>query len=90
MGVLPLQFAPGQSADSLGLTGRETFDIPIGDDVQPMNSITVTATAADGTVTTFATVARIDTPVEVDYFRNGGILHTVLRRLALAETTPDR
>ncbi|MBX2798705.1 MAG: aconitate hydratase AcnA [Myxococcales bacterium] len=84
MGVLPLQFAAGESATSLGLTGRETFSIPIHDDVSPMDEIEVTATSEDGTVRTFRTVVRIDTPVEVDYYRNGGILHTVLRRLASA------
>ncbi|HHO51989.1 MAG TPA: aconitate hydratase AcnA [Deltaproteobacteria bacterium] len=82
MGVLPLQFRDGESADSLGLTGHERFDIPIGDDVVPMAEIPVVATADDGTKTTFTAIARIDTPVEVDYYRNGGILHTVLRRLA--------
>ena len=82
MGVLPLQFRAGESADSLGLTGRETFDIPVHDQVTPLSEIQVTATAEDGTTKTFTAVARIDTPVEVDYYRNGGILHTVLRRLA--------
>ena len=82
MGVLPLQFKKGESADSLGLEGTETFDIPVRDSIQPLDEITVTATKTDGTATTFTAVARIDTPVEVDYYRNGGILHTVLRRLA--------
>ena len=82
MGVLPLQFKDGDSHESLGLTGQETFDIAIDDDVQPLDTVTVTATAADGTVTTFDTTVRIDTPVEVDYYRNGGILHMVLRKLA--------
>ena len=82
MGVLPLQFKAGESADTLGLTGHETFDIPITDDVSPMDEIEVTATGEGGKKTVFRAVARIDTPVEVDYYRNGGILHTVLRRLA--------
>ena len=82
MGVLPLQFAEGQSADQLGLTGHETFDIAIDDAVQPLQTLRVTATAPDGTQTQFDALCRIDTPVEVEYFRNGGILHTVLRRLA--------
>ncbi|MCO4746073.1 MAG: aconitate hydratase AcnA [Proteobacteria bacterium] len=82
MGVLPLQFKDGDSHESLGLTGHESFDIAIDDSVQALDTITVTATAADGTVKTFETTARIDTPVEVDYYRNGGILHTVLRKLA--------
>ncbi len=82
MGVLPLQFRAGEGADELGLDGTESFDIAIGDDVRPMDDITVTATKADGSKVTFTTTVRIDTPVEVDYYRNGGILHTVLRRLA--------
>ena len=81
MGVLPLQFKDGQSHASLGLTGHETFDFALDDSVQPLQTITVTATAPDGAVTTFDTICRIDTPVEVDYYRNGGILHTVLRRM---------
>ncbi|TNE86352.1 MAG: aconitate hydratase AcnA [Deltaproteobacteria bacterium] len=82
MGVLPLQFKDGEDHESLGLTGEETFDIPITDTVQPLDTLVVTATAPDGSVKTFETTVRIDTPVEVDYYRNGGILHTVLRKLA--------
>ena len=82
MGVLPLQFADGEGRESLGLTGSETFDITIDDSLESQQSVTVTATAEDGTVTTFETTCRLDTPVEVDYYRNGGILHTVLRRMA--------
>ena len=81
MGVLPLVYAKGQAAASLGLTGEETFDIAVGDDVKPGQDIVVTATKPDGTVTTFKAVCRIDTPVEVDYYRNGGIMQTVLRRI---------
>ncbi|MCY3914728.1 MAG: aconitate hydratase AcnA [Chloroflexi bacterium] len=84
MGVLPLTFADGESYNSLGLSGRETFDIPIHDAVQPLDSLTVTATDDGGRVTRFEVTARLDTPVEVDYYRNGGILHTVLRNF-LAE-----
>ena len=84
MGVLPLQFAAGETADGIGLTGQEHFDILIDDGLQPLQAVQVHATAADGTVKRFETVCRIDTPVEVDYYRNGGILHTVLRRLAEA------
>ncbi|MEX2399945.1 MAG: aconitate hydratase AcnA [Rhodothermales bacterium] len=79
MGVLPLQFKEGENAASLGLTGEETFDIPVTDDLSPLEEIEVTATKADGTTTTFDTVARLDTPVEVEYYRHGGILHYVLR-----------
>jgi aconitate hydratase len=79
MGVLPLQFKDGDTADSLGLDGSETFDIHVDDNVKARDEIKVTATKEDGTVIEFMTNCRIDTPVEVDYYRNGGILHTVLR-----------
>ena len=78
MGVLPLQFKEGESADSLGLDGSETFDIHVDDNVKARDEIKVTATKSDGEEITFTTDCRIDTPVEVDYYRNGGILHTVL------------
>lgn len=84
MGVLPLTFKDGESYESLGLTGHETFDIPITDDVQPLDVLTVTATDADGKITQFDVTVRLDSPVEVEYYRNGGILHTVLRNF-LAE-----
>lgn len=81
MGVLPLQFKDGESAQSLGLSGRETFDISsVNDSLQPKQEIEVIATAEDGKVTTFTAIVRIDTPVEVEYYRNGGILPTVLRK----------
>lgn len=81
MGVLPLQFKEGESAQSLGLTGHETFNIlGVSDSLQPKQEVEVTATAEDGSVTTFTAIARIDTPVEVEYYRNGGILPTVLRK----------
>jgi len=79
MGVLPLQYADGQNAESLGLDGTESFDIPISEDIKPQQKLQVTATKADGTKTTFDAVARLDTPIEVEYYRNGGILHYVLR-----------
>jgi aconitate hydratase len=82
MGVLPLCFKEGQDAKSLGLDGTEVYDIPVTDSVQPRQTITVTATKADGTKVSFNTTCRIDTPVEVEYYRNGGILHTVLRKMA--------
>ncbi len=78
MGVLPLQFKEGDTADSLGLDGSEVFDIEVDNDVKARSEIKVTATKADGTKVEFMTDCRIDTPVEVDYYRNGGILHTVL------------
>ncbi len=84
MGVLPLTFKAGQDAKTLGLDGTETFDVAVNDAVKPRQDITLTATKADGTKVTFETTCRIDTPVEVDYYRNGGILHTVLRTMAKA------
>ena len=84
MGVLPLTFPEGEDADSLGLDGTETFDIPASAELEPFSSIPVTATNADGSVTEFDAVVRLDTPVEVDYYRNGGILQAVLRNLAEA------
>jgi len=81
MGILPLQFQDGESAESLGLTGREVFDIEgLGDGTA--KDVTVTATAEDGNKTTFTARVRIDTPKEVEYYRHGGILHYVLRQLA--------
>ncbi len=82
MGVLPLQFLPGQSWESLGLKGDEAYDIPVSGDVQSRQTLTVTATRPDGSVFTFEAIARLDTPVEVNYYRNGGILQTVLRGMA--------
>ncbi|WP_338838975.1 aconitate hydratase AcnA [Kurthia gibsonii] len=79
MGVLPLQFAPGESAETLGLTGEEIFSVNIAEGVKPKDMLTVTATAADGTVKEFQALARFDSEVEVDYYRNGGILQMVLR-----------
>jgi aconitate hydratase len=84
MGVLPLQFPVGESAQSVGLDGTETFDISgvsaMSDGAHP-RSVPVTATKADGSVVEFDAVVRIDTPGEADYFRNGGILQYVLRSL---------
>ena len=83
MGVLPLQFKDGQSAQSLGLRGDETIDISgLDDSLQPGQALNVTAGRPGGAQTQFEVTTRIDTPVEVEYYRNGGILQTVLRRLA--------
>ncbi len=79
MGVLPLQFTEGDTAKSLGLDGNESFDIPITNDLRPRQKINVTAQKPDGGVVSFTAVARLDTPIEVEYFRHGGILHYVLR-----------
>jgi aconitate hydratase len=82
MGVLPLQFAAGQTAASLGLTGRETYEIEgLGDDLAPGQELRVVASDQGGARKTFDAVLRVDTPVEMDYCRNGGILQTVLRKL---------
>jgi aconitate hydratase len=84
MGVLPLQFPAGESAASLGLDGSETFDIAgitaLNDGITPA-TVAVTATRSDGSAVRFDAVVRIDTPGEADYYRNGGILHYVLRSL---------
>ena len=82
MGVLPLTFKPGESHETLGLTGHEAYTIPLTNDVQPLQWVTVHAEAEDGTTTSFDAQLRLDTPVEVEYYRNGGILHTVLREMA--------
>ncbi|MEM1063165.1 MAG: aconitate hydratase, partial [Planctomycetota bacterium] len=82
MGVLPLQFRETESRDELGLDGTETFEITLDDDLQPKSPVFVCATKADGEEVRFTMTCRIDTPVEVVYYRNGGILHTVLRQLA--------
>ncbi len=85
MGVLPLQFANGEDRESLGLTGMETFDINIDDQLSPRQKVTVTATAPDGSKKALNMIARIDTPIDVEYYRHGGILQMVLRNLAQSE-----
>ncbi len=85
MGVLPLTFPTGESADSLGLDGTETFSIEIDDALTPRQGVPVTATKADGSEVTFTATCRCDTPIEVEYLRNGGILHMVLRRMAAGD-----
>jgi len=81
MGILPLEFVDGQTWQSLGLTGEELYDIPGLNNLQPRSVIQVTATDPGGKSRQFDAVVRIDTPVEMDYYRNGGILQTVLRNL---------
>jgi aconitase A len=82
MGILPLQFHPGENKESLGLTGRETYDIlGIEHDLKPRQEVTVKATREDGSTFTFQTTARLDSAIDVTYYKNGGILSTVLRRL---------
>jgi aconitate hydratase A / 2-methylisocitrate dehydratase len=83
MGVLPLQYKPGDTAASLGLDGRETYAIMgIHDRLSPRQSVTVVAEGHDGRSVRFEAIARLDGPIEVDYYRGGGILPAVLRRLA--------
>jgi aconitate hydratase len=82
MGVLPLQFRDEQGRESLGLTGQEVFDVEVDDDIEPRQLVKVTATdPKSGKATQFLAQCRIDTPVEVDYYKNGGILQAVLRKL---------
>nr|BBH95337.1 aconitate hydratase A [Thermogemmatispora argillosa] len=82
MGILPLQFRPGENKESLGLSGRERYDIlGIEQDLQPRQEVTVRVTREDGSTFTFQTIARLDSKVDVTYYKNGGILPTVLRRL---------
>jgi aconitate hydratase len=79
MGVLPLQFLPGETAENLGLTGRETYTVRTCEELQPGEKITVEALSDDGAVKRFAVLSRLDTPIEIDYYRHGGILPRVLR-----------
>jgi aconitate hydratase len=81
MGVLPLQYKAGDDAISLGLQGDETFDVlGLDNTLAKQSEVTVRAAKKDGSVVTFQTIVRLDTDIEVDYYRNGGILHTVLRK----------
>jgi aconitate hydratase len=83
MGVLPLQFLPGQNRESLGLTGFETYSVDdVSASIAAGKNATVRAVADDGTSKTFDVVIRIDTPQELEYYRNGGILPYVLRQVA--------
>ncbi|MBU90891.1 MAG: hypothetical protein CL475_00525 [Acidobacteria bacterium] len=84
MGILPLTFSPGEDSDTLHLSGTEAFNIHVPEDLQPRQDIMVSACHQDRDEVTFTTICRADSPVEVDYYRNGGILHTVLRRMAEA------
>ena len=82
MGILPLQFEPGESKESLGLTGREVYDIEgIKGGLKPRQEVTVKVTREDGSTFSFQTMARLDSAIDVTYYENGGILLTVLRRL---------
>jgi aconitate hydratase len=81
MGVLPLQFKAGDGADTLGIKGDETFDITGIDKIEPQMEYTLTIHRKDGTTATTKVVSRIDTPIEVDYYKQGGILPFVLAQL---------
>ena len=82
MGVLPLEFINGETRQTLGLTGFETFDIVgMSDEMKPHAALTVRATGDNGDVREFQAVSRIDTPEEMSYYRHGGILQYVLRQL---------
>lgn len=86
MGIIPLQFKNGENAENLGLTGTEKFNISgISGRIQPGQDVSVTAISENGAITEFSVRCRIDTQVEVDYHRNGGVLHTVLRRMLSEE-----
>jgi aconitate hydratase len=87
MGVLPLQFKDGEGAEELGLDGSEHYTIHVDDNVKPRDTIRVDVRKADGSTMSFETICRLDSPVEIDYYRNGGILHTVLRNMAQSEVT---
>jgi aconitate hydratase len=84
MGVLPLQFKGGASWEGLGLTGSETIDVVIGGELRPQSDVTLVIQRADGTREELAVTLRIDTPIEVDYYKHGGILPYVLRQLLAA------
>ena len=84
MGVLPLMFVDGETADTLGLDGTEIYGIEVPLDLAPRQEVQVIARSADGGETRFGAVCRADSPVEIEYLRNGGILHTVLRRMAVS------
>ena len=83
MGVIPLEYKAGQNAESLGLKGDEIFDfVNIDNAIKPRQTINVIAQSLDGKEIKFEVTLRLDTPVEIDYVRNGGILQTVLKKLA--------
>ncbi len=86
MGILPLQFKEGDSAQSLGLTGLETYSITgLNGEILPRMDVAVNALSEDGQTKTFKALVRIDTPAEVEYYRYGGILPYVLSQLAAKE-----
>ena len=81
MGVLPLQFKEGQDTASLGLTGRETYNIHIDESLSPGQDVPVDISSPSGDKQRVHVICRIDTPIELEYYRNGGILHMILRNI---------
>jgi aconitate hydratase len=82
MGVLPLQFLPGENATSLGMNGTEVFTIEgLDENITPNSEITVVMIRNDQSMVTFTTQARLNTPIELEYYRNGGVLNTVLKNI---------
>jgi aconitate hydratase len=84
MGVLPLQFIGDDSVDSLGITGNETYDLKLEGELKPQQLATLVITRANGETREVKLLLRIDTPIEVDYYKHGGILPFVLRQLLAA------
>jgi len=85
MGILPLQFKPGENRESLGLTGREVYDIEgIEKGLKPHQEVSVKVTQEDGSSFSFQTMVRLDSPIDVTYYEQGGILLAVLRKLLKA------
>ena len=82
MGVLPIEYLPGEGASTYGLIGTETYDLEVDDDLVPRQRLVLKATKEGGTVIEIPVIARVDTPIEVEYLRHGGILHYVLRQMA--------
>jgi aconitate hydratase len=84
MGVLPLQFKGGDTVETLGIRGDETFDLVVPRDIRPQQDLTLVVTRKDGSKREIGVLCRIDTPIEVDYYNHGGILPYVLRELVAA------
>jgi aconitate hydratase len=86
MGVFPLQFKPGEGVEPLGITGQETLAVSGLGELKPRQEVAVTIRRSDGTETKTAAIVRLDTPVDVNYYCNGGILQTVLRKMLRERT----
>jgi aconitate hydratase len=82
MGVLPIEYLPGEGASTYGLTGTEAYDLQVDDGLVPRQRLTLKVTKEGGPVVEIPVTARVDTPIEVEYLRHGGILHFVLRQMA--------